>query len=67
MAAQTEYKEQLATLEAQGTPLPLSTASSLSAMNIFSIIEVNSAQLFERAVAAMTPEEQSDCGVLYYL
>eukprot|EP00961_Rhodomonas_salina_P202152 2726542-Rhodomonas_salina.1 len=60
-----EYEEYLAELEAQGIELPPSSAS-LSLVNLFENVEINTSHRFEKAVLKMTPEEQLDCGVLYF-
>ncbi len=59
-----DHAEELASLEAQGARPP-PRACSLSSVNLFHLVEVNSAARFERALQAMTPEEALDCGTLY--
>jgi hypothetical protein len=69
VAAQTEYDAKIvAVLETapSSVPPPCSSAT-LPLMNVFKLVEINTAPQFEQAVASMTPEEQLDCGVLYFL
>eukprot|EP00961_Rhodomonas_salina_P213485 2883309-Rhodomonas_salina.1 len=60
-----EYDEYLAEMEAEGILLPPSVLS-LSSMNMFEHFEANTAKCFEKAVLVMTPEEQLDCGTLFF-
>eukprot|EP00961_Rhodomonas_salina_P244500 3304738-Rhodomonas_salina.1 len=60
-----EYDEYMAEMEAQGILLPPS-ALSLSSMNMFKHVEANTTKRFEKAVLAMTPEEQLDCRTLFF-
>ena len=68
-AARQAYEEdlhehELALLAGTTSPVPPSVAT-LSSMNVFDLVEVNSAPLFQRALALMTTSEADDCGVLY--
>eukprot|EP00961_Rhodomonas_salina_P255721 3455810-Rhodomonas_salina.1 len=35
-------------------------------MNVFELVELNTAHRFERAILRMTDEEQLDCGALFF-
>eukprot|EP00961_Rhodomonas_salina_P049017 657934-Rhodomonas_salina.1 len=44
---------------------PQPSARALFSMNVFELVELNTAPCFEKAVLRMTEEEQLDCGALY--
>eukprot|EP00961_Rhodomonas_salina_P057177 768850-Rhodomonas_salina.1 len=51
-----EYDIHVAEMEVQGIFLPSSL--SLSLMNVFNLVEVNTPALFEKALRKQTPEEE---------
>eukprot|EP00961_Rhodomonas_salina_P092810 1249192-Rhodomonas_salina.1 len=60
-----EYKELLEDMCSQGIEPPPS-AQALSSMNVFELIELNTAPRFEKAVLLMTEDKRLDCGALYF-
>eukprot|EP00961_Rhodomonas_salina_P166232 2239891-Rhodomonas_salina.1 len=60
-----EYEELLADMRVQGIKPPPS-AKSLSSMNVFELVELNTAHRFEKAILLMTDKEQLDCCALFF-
>eukprot|EP00961_Rhodomonas_salina_P245690 3319587-Rhodomonas_salina.1 len=60
-----EYEELLEDMCSQGIEPPPS-ARALSSMNVFELVELNTAPCIEKAVLLMTEEEQLDCCTLYF-
>eukprot|EP00961_Rhodomonas_salina_P281809 3808306-Rhodomonas_salina.1 len=54
-------------MEAQGIFRVLPSSLSLSSMNVFDLVEVNTPAHFEKALRKQKPEEALDCGAIFFL
>eukprot|EP00961_Rhodomonas_salina_P039181 526753-Rhodomonas_salina.1 len=59
-----EYYIQVVEMEAQGIFLP--SSRSLSSMNVFDLVEVNTLARFEKALRKQTQEEALDCCTIFF-